>query len=95
MITVKSLFHDYSGKGILAVRDVSFNINQGEIFGFLGPSGAGKSTVQNLMTGLLPLQHGSIHYGDVSVKDLTPAFFNKAELPRGQPRANLYQIDGT
>lgn len=88
MITVKNLFHDYTGKGKFAVRDVSFSIKQGEIFGFLGPSGAGKSTVQNLMTGLLPLQQGSIHYGDVSVKNLTPAFFNKVGVSFELP--NLY-----
>lgn len=42
MITVKNLFHKYSEKEDYAVKDVSFEINKGEIFGFLGPSGAGK-----------------------------------------------------
>lgn len=56
MITVKNLYHDYNGQGHYAVKDVSFHIDNGEIFGFLGPNGAGKSTVQNIMTGLLKLQ---------------------------------------
>jgi len=55
MIDVKNIYHDYEGKGNYAVEDVSFHIDTGKIFGFLGPSGAGKSTVQNIMTGLLPL----------------------------------------
>lgn len=51
MIEVKNIYHDYSGEGNYAVKDVSFTIDHGEIFGFLGPSGVGKSTVQNIMTG--------------------------------------------
>lgn len=62
MINVKNLYHDYTGRGIYSVTDVSFEIDKGEIFGFLGPSGAGKSTVQNIMTGLLPLQKGMVTY---------------------------------
>lgn len=49
IIEVENLSHDYEGKGDYAVKDVSFAIEEGEIFGFLGPSGAGKSTVQNLL----------------------------------------------
>ena len=35
------------------IRGISFDVKQGEIFGFLGPSGAGKSTVQKILTGTL------------------------------------------
>lgn len=42
------------------VRDVSFRVAQGEIFGFLGPSGAGKSTTQKVMIGLLRPYTGSV-----------------------------------
>ena len=41
-----------------AVDDVSFNVQQGEIFGLLGPNGAGKSTLIRMMTTLLPLTSG-------------------------------------
>lgn len=88
MITVKNLYHDYTGKGTHAVNDVSFVIEKGRIFGFLGPSGAGKSTVQNIMTGLLPLQQGEVRYGSTSVKDLKPAFFNRVGVSFELP--NLY-----
>lgn len=88
MITVKKLSHDYTGKGKYAVNDVSFAIEKGQIFGFLGPSGAGKSTVQNIMTGLLPLQQGEVKYGSVSVRDLKPAFFNQVGVSFELP--NLY-----
>jgi ABC-2 type transport system ATP-binding protein len=42
-----------------AVNDVSFRVEQGEIFGFLGPNGSGKTTVIKMLTGLLPLSGGN------------------------------------
>ncbi len=88
MIQVKNLYHDYAGKGSFAVSDVSFHIEKGEIFGFLGPSGAGKSTVQNILTGLLKLQKGSVEYDGVPVSGLTTKFFNRVGVSFEQP--NLY-----
>ncbi len=60
MIKVENLFHSYLKNDVYAVNDISFNVKNGEIFGFLGPSGAGKSTTQNILTGLLPLQKGNV-----------------------------------
>lgn len=89
MITVKNLYHDYSNKGEYAVKDVSFEIDKGKIFGFLGPSGAGKSTVQNIMTGLLKLQKGEIKYNNKSIRDVKSNFFNMIGVSFEHP--NLYQ----
>lgn len=88
MIDVQNLYHDYEGQGDHAVRDVSFSIEQGEIFGFLGPSGAGKSTVQNLIIGLLPLQRGQILFQDQPIKALRSEFFNRIGVSFEHP--NLY-----
>ncbi|HQO65310.1 MAG TPA: ATP-binding cassette domain-containing protein, partial [Spirochaetales bacterium] len=77
MIEVERLCHDYEGKGVLAVDDVSFRAEPGTIYGFLGPSGAGKSTVQNILTGLLPLQRGSAALLGQAVTSLRPSFFNR------------------
>ena len=41
-----------------AVDDVSFSVNEGEIFGLLGPNGAGKSTLIRMMTTLIPITSG-------------------------------------
>ncbi len=76
MISVENLYHDYAGKGQFTVNDVSFEIKEGEVFGFLGPSGAGKSTVQNIMTGLLKLQKGSVLYEKKSIKEMKSKFYN-------------------
>ncbi len=88
MIKVRELYHDYTGKGNYAVSDLSFEISKGEIFGFLGPSGAGKSTVQNIMTGLLPIQKGDVLYGEKSVRHLKHDFFNRIGVSFEHP--NLY-----
>jgi len=76
MISVENLYHDYTGKGQYAVNDVSFNIEKGEVFGFLGPSGAGKSTTQNIMTGLLKLQKGEVLYEGNSITKMKSEFYN-------------------
>jgi fluoroquinolone transport system ATP-binding protein len=88
MLEVRSLYHDYEGKGSYAVQDVNFEITRGEIFGFLGPSGAGKSTVQNILTGLLRLQKGEVRHEGVSIRDLDARFFNRLGVSFEHP--NLY-----
>ena len=58
MIEVKNLSKKYGSH--VAVNDVSFTINDGEILGFLGPNGAGKSTTMNIVTGYLSATSGSV-----------------------------------
>ena len=50
---------------VLAVNDISFQISNGELFGFLGPNGAGKTTTINLLTGLARLDAGTINIGGI------------------------------
>ena len=56
MIEVTGLSKRYGT--YLAVKDVSFSIEKGEVIGFLGPNGAGKSTIMNILTGYLSLTQG-------------------------------------
>lgn len=60
MITVQNLQFTYTGTTVPAVRDLSFAVQPGEIFGFLGPSGAGKSTTQKILIRLLRDFSGAI-----------------------------------
>jgi len=76
MITVKNLYHSYSKDDKYAVRDASFEIEKGEIFGFLGPSGAGKSTTQGVLAGLLQLQKGEVTVAGYDVKKISNKMFN-------------------
>src|ERR1043165_302413 len=43
----------------VAVDHISFQVREGQIFGFLGPNGAGKSTTIRMLTGILPATSGS------------------------------------
>lgn len=58
MIAVKNLTKKYGD--IAAVRDVSFTMEKGRVYGFLGPNGAGKSTTMNIITGCLAATAGSV-----------------------------------
>ena len=51
VIEVKNVTKNY-GKAV-AVQDISFTIQDGEIVGLLGPNGAGKSTTMNMITGFI------------------------------------------
>ena len=54
----------------VAVDDVSFNVQQGEVFGLLGPNGAGKTTTLRMMTTLLKANQGSVKiFGHDTVKE--------------------------
>lgn len=59
MITVEHLTKCYGD--FMAVNDLSFEIEEGHVYGFLGPNGAGKSTTMNIMTGCLSATAGHVH----------------------------------
>lgn len=88
MITVENLYHSYNKDDHYAVKDVSFKIPKGEIFGLLGPSGAGKSTTQGILTGLLQLQKGNVNVAGYDVKEIKRTMFNQIGMSFEQ--SNVY-----
>ena len=58
MIEAENLTKYYGS--FLAISDVNFKVNQGEIVGFLGPNGAGKTTTMRILTGFLPPSSGTV-----------------------------------
>ena len=59
IITVAKLAKKFNE--VTAVDEISFDVHQGELFGFLGPNGAGKTTTINMLTGLARPDSGTIH----------------------------------
>jgi ABC-2 type transport system ATP-binding protein len=66
IISVKNLVEIYSD-GTKAVDDISFDVAEGEFFGFLGPNGAGKSTTIKILTTLLRKTSGSVNIAGYDV----------------------------
>ncbi len=60
MLEIKGLTKRYKNSDFYSVKNVSFTVNDGEIFGFLGKNGAGKSTTIKCLTGIIPFEEGSI-----------------------------------
>ena len=56
MIKVENLTKRYAGQ--TAIRDLNFEVGQGEIMGFLGPNGAGKTTTMRILAGFMPATSG-------------------------------------
>lgn len=65
MIEIRNLVKRYGTN--LAVDNISFKVNEGEIVGFLGPNGAGKSTTMNILTGYLSATDGECLIGGVDI----------------------------
>ena len=71
MIKVRDLSKNYGS--VEAVKSVSFDLNDGEVIGFLGANGAGKTTTLKMMTGYLVPSNGSITVNGMDIIDDTHA----------------------
>ncbi|MEO1404522.1 MAG: ATP-binding cassette domain-containing protein [Cyanobacteria bacterium J06635_1] len=60
MVTSVSEDYPLKGKTLSAIRNVSFQVDEGDICVLLGPSGCGKSTLLRMIAGLLPVSSGEI-----------------------------------
>ena len=60
IIEVKDLVMQYPAAAEPAVRDMSFGVLQGEVFGLLGPGGAGKTTILSILIGELEPSRGEV-----------------------------------
>jgi multiple sugar transport system ATP-binding protein len=81
---------------VVAVRDISLDIGDGEFVVFVGPSGCGKSTALRMIAGLEDVTHGRVFIGDNLVNDLPPrerdvamVFQNYALYPHMNVRENM------
>ena len=84
MIEVKNVTKKYGS--FVAVDDISFTINDGEVVGFLGPNGAGKSTTMNIITGYIEQTDGNVLVnGYDTIKKSKNAKKQIGYMPEGVP----------
>jgi len=87
ILQINSLTKTYKGNNriVHALDDVSFSINEGEIFGLLGVNGAGKTTLSSILATLHPPTSGDVLYNGVSIyKDLDEYRMNLGFCPQHQ-----------
>lgn len=70
LLEVKNLTKSFGG--LIAVNNVSFSVDEGEIVGIIGPNGAGKTTLFNLITGYLKPDSGKIIFKGEDITGLSP-----------------------
>jgi fluoroquinolone transport system ATP-binding protein len=85
MINVSSLTFTYTGTNKPAIKDISFAVQPGEIFGFLGPSGAGKSTTQKILFRLLQGFQGSVSVFDRDLREWGYDYFEQVGVSFEMP----------
>ncbi|NQV03302.1 MAG: ABC transporter ATP-binding protein [Bacteroidia bacterium] len=85
MIQVHNLTFTYPGSKDPVLKELSFDIHEGEIFGFLGPSGAGKSTTQKILYKILHNYNGKITVSGKQLEEWGKEYFEQIgvgfELP--------------
>ena len=77
MIEISNLVKKYGSN--IAVNNISFNVNPGEIVGFLGPNGAGKTTTMNILTGYLSSTQGSAKIDGIDIEAGVKRFGGKTD----------------
>jgi phospholipid/cholesterol/gamma-HCH transport system ATP-binding protein len=81
--SVSKTFRAPLGTSNPAVREVSFQVPQGCLYGLVGPGAAGKSVLMKLLTGLIKPTSGRIHIGGSSVGDMSELALQKFRLQVG------------
>lgn len=69
MLSVQHVSGGYSDYSVL--KDISFKVERGELFGILGPNGSGKTTLLKIISGILPVREGEISLSGKKLQDYT------------------------
>jgi len=77
--------------GLVAISDMNFVVNEGEVVSLIGPNGAGKTTAFNVITGFLQPSHGHVNYRGASLNNLKPHEVTSLGLARTFQRTSVFQ----
>ena len=77
--------------GLVAISDMSFSVNDGEVVSLIGPNGAGKTTAFNVITGFLRPTRGQVRYRGTSLNNLRPHEVTSLGLARTFQRTSVFQ----
>ncbi|MFS0645188.1 ABC transporter ATP-binding protein [Siminovitchia sp. 179-K 8D1 HS] len=80
LLEVKGLTKSFGG--VVAVSNVDFHLNPGEIMAVIGPNGAGKTTLFNMITGVLPPTSGKVYFNKEEITGKQPFQIAKAGITR-------------
>jgi ABC-type branched-subunit amino acid transport system ATPase component len=89
LLTVKNLRKEFGG--LVAVKDVSFEVGKGEFVGLIGPNGCGKSTTFNCISGLLQQTSGSVEVFGTDASNLRPDQIQKLGMTRTFQHTQLWK----
>jgi branched-chain amino acid transport system ATP-binding protein len=79
--------------GLVALADLNFAVDEGEIVSLIGPNGAGKTTAFNIVTGFLPPTHGNVSYRGTPLNGLKPHQIADIGLVRTFQRTSVFPND--
>lgn len=77
--------------GVQAVKDVSLQVEKGQIIGIIGPNGAGKTTVLNLISGIYPIDEGEIKFKGENLKGMKQFKIARLGISRTFQNIRLFQ----
>lgn len=76
--------------GVVAIRNLSFEVDSGEILAMIGPNGAGKTTAFNIISGVLPATSGEIAFEGRALNGLSPHMIARLGLARTFQTGRLF-----
>src|SRR5215217_5392344 len=77
--------------GLVAISDMNFVVNEGEVVSLIGPNGAGKTTAFNVITGFLQPTHGDVRYRGASLNNLKPHEVTSLGLARTFQSVSVFE----
>jgi iron complex transport system ATP-binding protein len=95
MLSIQDVTGGYNGRNI--IKDMTFQVHEGEFFGILGPNGSGKTTLLKMISGILPAIKGTISVKNQSIQSYTPKEIAKviSVLPQLTSESFSYTVEET